>query len=364
MIVLGSTYLIIVCLSLFFKKKVKICFLISCFLLAFISYNIAVYPEMDLFRHYQKLELFRNIGWDSIVSNYLHTNPVFNIYLYLIGVLNNNGWLPAITVFVAYFLIAIKILQYGKKINIANIIIIFCFLFTLFNFNYIWLVSGIRSYLAFAIFSYFIYNELVEGKYKKLCWFVYIGLCFFHYIMVLFLFIRILLFVNKKYTLFIIMSCLIGIMLLLPYINNIFSSFTNIQLFSLIVEKNIGYQSYSTFGKWQFLFNVIKYLTLISIYFYCRIYRNKYSTRQYDQYVLMIIALLIGTISEYQMFLRTTDFLLLLSSPYIIRLFKKEPLNNSKSSSGPIKLIVTAEAILMLFFYFIYEYRYSLFFIF
>lgn len=364
MIIIGSTYLIIVYLSIFFHKKTKLYFAISCILLAYISYNIAVFPEMDLFRHYQTLELFRNISWEFTTNNYLDTNPLFVIYLYLIGFMNNNGWLPAITVFVAYYLISLKIYQYGNKVGVKNKYVILCFLFILFNFNYNWLVSGIRSYLAFAIFSYFLYSELIEGKHKRLCWSVYIGLCFFHWIMTLFLLIRILLLIKNRHTSFIIVSFLIGIMFFLPSINNILSLFTNIQLFSLIVEKYISYRSYSNFGKWQFLFNIIKYFTLVLIYFYCRMYKKKYVNSKYDQYVVMIIALLIGTVLEYQMFLRTTDFLLLLLSPYIIQLFSKNTLGNAKLGLAIMKLIVISEAILMLSFYLLYEYRYGLFFLF
>jgi hypothetical protein len=369
-----ETLLFVFSLMLFFsvflpRKMVKVYFFLSCILLSYISYHIEIYEAMDLYRHHQQIDMIRR---GVYTLSFLESkNPLFMLYLNLIVFIGDNAWLQTITVFTAYALITTIIYRYSERENLSHKYLLICFFFILFNYNYNWLVAGIRSYLGFAVLSFFLYMELIENKYKMAAWLVYIGMCFFHYIFIVFLLIRVLLIFKIKCSSFFINILLLFIVFLLPSVNNILLAFPHVTLFTIIAEKNIGYETYSTFGIWQYLMTLGKFFTLVILYLYYWRFCKNSKTIKYDNYVLMTIMLLLGTINKYQMFLRVTDFLLLLSIKCFVDIFKKERIKSgfaSKKISSKEKSLLFAlvilETIVILGFYMSYEYRYSIFFVF
>ncbi len=362
-------YIIIVLVGyMFFRKFPRLYFLFACLLLSYLSYHVVVAPygPMDLSQHYHALNVIHALHWGNLWEVLRESpRPLFILYLYVISFLGNNSWLPAITVFLGYFFITTIIYKYSKRLKSNQILPFFCFIFVLLNFNYNWLLSGIRNYLAFSMLALCLYMELIERKYKLVCWVIYVSICFFHFIMLVFLWLRILLIFRNKITSVFIYVLILCSILLAPLCLDYFKLF-NLPLFDIAVKKQIAYQNYNTFGKVQWVICLAKLFAIVSVYFYCVFYRKAYKEKDYDAYVLMVICLVVGLTNQYQFFLRTTDFLVCLIAPYIIQVFTP-PCGRAKRRNLTLHkfnflLLFTGETLLCFGYYIYIEYRYSLFF--
>ena len=156
----------------------------------------------------------------------------------------------------------------------------------------------------------FAYLELVEKKYKPLCWLGYLAMCFMHSSGILMMMIRIaLLLSGKKNSKF--MSVLVFFALILggavmPRLGEI----TNIEYLKLISEKAERATATSGFANGtQYLVNVSVFVVAVCVFCYA-VYVIKKQTEKYESFsdyinfVQLIVFFMLGSITFILTFIR------------------------------------------------------------
>lgn len=128
--------------------------------------------------------------WDSL--------PVCGLYFYLISRFPDNGMLPAVTIFLAYGSIFWVLWRAAKRYEVNKWYLFLASVFLLSTYWFYDICSGIRNGLTFTLFCFFAYVELVEKKYKPLCWLGYLAMCMMHSSGILMMMIRGALLVSGK----------------------------------------------------------------------------------------------------------------------------------------------------------------------
>lgn len=376
MILLLSIWIVFfITLALVSKKDSRKIMVAFVFIIALISFFIKPTYKMDLYRHYETLDLFRQGGWTSVINHrYFTSLPIFSIYFYIVSRLSNNGFLPMITIFIEYILVFFMILKCSKKFDTTKTSILYASIFFISTFNYFGAVSGIRNMLAFSIFAYFLYIDLVENKKKLICFSIYIILCMFHTSVIILLVFRIVLFVRNKIFITIIGVGLFMSSLYMPIVLKVLNKFQNFEimkLFSLQIESYM-YQSYKEPISHIHSTIILSFIILIFICFATKT-RNKYKElEKINIFTSLIICLTVGSYNNFNMYSRFVSFLIIVSSIYIVLYFgirtKKDNYRNvlsiNKKYNYKISNIVFFLMIQVIFisnfylFYFQYRYIY------
>lgn len=321
---------LIICLP---KKFIKFNFILTSLSLSILAFNFNPIKAFldngnytDLFRFYNVMDNTRSLGWNYISQHNDYSSLfVARIYVYLISLLNNNGFLAAITCFILYSVIFFVIYRFSKKINSnKNTIILVTCLFLL-SINFRSGITNIRNPLVFCIFFMILYFDLIESKNKKACFITYILLCFLHQIAILLFGLRlILIFYGKKN------NKLINIIILLwgiiyKYLIEFIYKLTSIEYFKALVNKANYYNSVQEIREVPLM--IIAILTIIFsmmilIYFNYRcndIIKSKYNN--IFNYFNMLVLLNIGSINNYHMFLRLGTLLIYLDMIFLMIIF-------------------------------------------
>lgn len=324
MIILITELIFIFLFPFVSKKNLKIYFFIVALIMSIISFHFDPPTDFDLYRHYENLENFRTYGWDFANSTRIFNSlPVYAIYFYLISLLPLNGFLPGITVFITYYLLFCLIYKISKYCcNVSKIYIMMTFIFVMFATNYVYVVSSIRNLLALSIFSYFLFIDLVEQKNKVICFMVYIMLCLFHSSISVLLAFRILIYLYKKVTKVALKLIFLFWSFFLPIILDNINLFTG-QYFNILSQKIETYSAGDRYNLNVLLYNLVLVLIVaITIYIYIKKnkYKNNYSL-QYVNYISLIIIFTLGSIKQYDLFIRMAAFIVFSSPYYILMVF-------------------------------------------
>lgn len=345
-----SIIIIISFFSFFCPKKIIIYyFIIAAFALSVLAFFYSPTQYADLFHHYLMLDEFKFYGWNYVVdTHYFQRQPIFAVYAYLISFFPFKGFLPAITVFLAYLFPFILINKISIKYNIKKEIIVLSFLFILFTMSYLGVMGGIRNMLAFSLFGYTLYSDLVEKKNKIICFTIYIALCLFHSSIVILVVFRLLVALTKKRLSFFF---LLVVSLLWPllslYIIKILGLLKGVVFFSFLQEQVEGYIN----GGTQFVYSTasIRLLSLISIFsclIFC-IFMQKYIKDYPDKYLrffLITILFTIGGVFQYDLFVRMVCFLIF-SSPFVILIALSVSSNGTNRNVTILKMFLNVELI-------------------
>ena len=131
-------------LSFFFKREYLYLFNITAaFALGIIAFHIKPILGLDLYRHYEFLDLIREQGWIAVKNNPLHAyQPLYGIYFYLISYLPYNGFLPGITVFIIYLTQFSVIHMIGIKNDLSKKWMVNLSFFFILCFDFLSALSG------------------------------------------------------------------------------------------------------------------------------------------------------------------------------------------------------------------------------
>lgn len=174
---------------------------------ALIGFSFQPHLGDDLIREYENLEDIRRLGWEyfstetikySDISNKFEGLYTSQLYYYLFSKLPVFNFLPAITLFIEYLLQFDLAEKCIKKADLGRNSAWLLFTFVLCTRETYMMMSGIRNQLAFTIFCYFLYVELVEERHKVLCWVMYAFSCFMHQSAIVLLVCRIFLIVRNR----------------------------------------------------------------------------------------------------------------------------------------------------------------------
>lgn len=303
------------------QKKLLTYYVFSAFLLGFLSYKYLPTVYEDLYRHLMMMDEITVGGWNFVKkTHWFKQEPVFMVYAYLVSFLKQNSYLPAITVFITYYLSFSLIYKMLKKYHIPKVVANLSYFFLLSALSLLSVMSGIRNMLAFSIFAYTLYNDLVEKKYRLLAYFIYISLLFVHASVSILLFLRLVINIKNK-----MFRNTLSIVLLLwglvsDWISSILILFDNIYLINLINQKVISYSN----GGSQYVYSTALIRTLsLGVLFLIIVIDlpniKKIIPQLYDyyQYILLSMSFVVGSFFQYDIFVRTIAFLIL-SSPIII----------------------------------------------
>lgn len=364
---------------LFPKKYYKFYYFLMVCALSWLAFYTQPLPAMDLYRYNNTMDLYRIVGWDWVLKNDFSSNPLASVYLYLISLLDDNRFLPAITVFLVYACSFGLLHKASVRFNCTKSEIIVALLFFMLNFNYFYVVDVIRIYLCYAIMAYFLYMDLVEKKHRWLCAIVYIAVCFIHYVILLIVFIRLLM-IFVRY----IKGPLANVgLLFFPSIvwvaYRIFIRIPTLSgIFELAGRKGLGYLSYDVFGVWQFADSLARLILFLLIGAFTLWLCNQLTRRavksgnallvrecsvvsDYTYFCLLIIMATLGFISNYQMMLRTPNFIQILFSPILLCTLSKLRENN-KTYHMVLTFVIVLESLINFVYLLVYVYSSAKFF--
>lgn len=135
---------------------------------AFISFAIKPPVEVDLYRHYLRIESFKDVPFDSLLNDTTTGYLLFDTYGWLII----NSGLPiqlftSSIVFVCYVLVLSlhKDLKARYLQNAKSAIVAFSFLMIWLSIDFVLLSSGIRSIFSNIVVLYFGYHAILKKKY-------------------------------------------------------------------------------------------------------------------------------------------------------------------------------------------------------
>ena len=361
------------------KKNYKFYYFFMTCALSWLAFNVQPLPAMDLYRYYNTMDLYRTVGWDWIVQNDFSSNPLASAYFYLISLLGDNRFLPAITVFLVYAFSFGLLHKASVRFESKKSEIIVALLFFMLNFNYFYVVDVIRIYLCYAIMAYFLYMDLVEKKHRWLCAVVYVAVCFVHYVVLLIVFVRLLMVLVRYIKGPIANIALLFFPLIVWVAYRIFIRIPTLSgIFELAGRKGLGYLNYDVFGVWQFADSLVRLILFLLIGVFVLWLCNRLNRRvdkvgnpllatecsvvsDYTYFCLLNIMATLGFISNYQMMLRTPNFIQILFSPVLLYALSKLRGNN-KTYKTVLAFVVVLESLLNFVYLLIYVYRSAKFF--
>ena len=187
------------------QKYIKWLFLAATIALSVMAFHCVPKETDDLSRYYPQINILRNGGWNTFQTmlkdndNNWGSLPVCGYYFYFISLLNSNGYLPGITIFLAYGAIFYVLYKASVRFKVNKWYLFLACAFFMTTYWFYDICSGIRNGLAFTLFAALVYQDVVEKKYRPLCYIGY-ALCIgLHSSTIVFAVIRIALEITKRH---------------------------------------------------------------------------------------------------------------------------------------------------------------------
>ena len=187
------------------QKHIKWLFLATTIALSVMAFNCVPYETDDLTNYYYQLEVLRDGDWDTFQTmlndndNNWGSLPTCGYYFYFVSKLGKNGYLPAITIFLAYGAIFYALHKASVRFKVNKWYLFLACAFFMTTYWFYDICSGIRNGLAFTLFATLVYQDVVEKKYRPLCYIGY-ALCIgLHSSTIVFAVIRIALEITKRH---------------------------------------------------------------------------------------------------------------------------------------------------------------------
>ena len=182
----------------FSKRQIT---LISLLFLVIVAVIYKPDSGMDLYRHYQMLDLFAKYGLENTIMTNMDrmgTLPLYALFFYFISLFHYNQLLLAFTYILVYSA-QFKVLSmyvndngYDKKSWMIGYSLI---MLTTNAYG----LTGIRNFLAFAITEVFLYIDLCRREHRKLSMVIYFSMCLLHDSIILILAFRLMVYVIEKF---------------------------------------------------------------------------------------------------------------------------------------------------------------------
>ena len=110
--------------------------------------------EMDLTRYFLQLSVFKNFSWTEFINTIIPKNTLYlqNLLFYVIAKTGNFHLLPAVVIFITYFLTIYMVTDYSNRKEIKSKKMVRVIIFIICVLPFPSLVSNIRNILSFVIF--------------------------------------------------------------------------------------------------------------------------------------------------------------------------------------------------------------------
>ena len=334
MIVILLMMLLIIFVFISPTKRAFMSMMIASIVLSCLYFVYSPPIESDLFRWYGFLNYIKQLSFihtfdgsytagNSLLRDVTGVNNVYLLFAWLISKTGINQLLPVLVGIVVYGLSAKRISRTSAELssNCTAPAIAFAFLLLTLDFRS---VSGIRNILAYAIFAYILYEDLVNDKNKVFCVIGYYIASQIHVSILVFITIRLLLLVLYRVNKVVLIIASLLAFHFLAFIQNLLSRLTQNAYISLFLYKTNRYVLRYGEGLAEYGYRrVASYLLLIMMYLfiYYIVKRSNSLPKKYDKYnlfYLSTIALTVGAIGQYDLFIRNCMLIVFLSLPYLV----------------------------------------------
>ena len=298
------------------RKHIKWLFLALVLALSVMAFFVVPEETDDLSNYFVQLSSLRkgdfntlrrmiengNENWDSL--------PVCGLYFFFISRFPENGMLPAVTIFLAYGSMFWVLWRAAKKYEVNKWYLFLAAFFILSTYWFYDICSGIRNGLTFTLFCFFAYVELVEKKYKPLCWLGYLAMCMLHSSGILMMMIRVALLVsgkrNSKLVSVLVFFAMVVGGAVVPRLGDIFG-IEYLQLISQKAERAVSTAGASS--NTQYMVNISVFVVAAIAFFYMSYAVNKQKEKykgfsEYMNFVQLIIFFMLGSVTFGLTFIR------------------------------------------------------------
>ena len=337
------------------RKHTKWLFLALVLALSIIAFYAVPAETDDLFGYYNTLERLRHGGWDTLQSMIENGEedwdslPMCGYYFYIASRFDNNGMLPAMTIFLAYGSMFLVLWRAAEKFNVGKWYLFLSAFLILSTYWFYDICSGIRNGLVYTLFCAYAYFDLVEKKYRVACWVGYVLSLLMHSSAIIPLFIVLLLVFTKRFNSSIMSSAMIAVTVLSGVVIPILGDITGLEYLQIISDK--AEREMNRFGlvtDTNYLVNVSIFIVaaLLVFYSYSTIKKmsntdEKYADMSmYDRLFQYILFFMAGSIFTPMIFLRMARWIIpaMLSVVFMVGMqantdIKKEMYSNKKQKS-------------------------------
>lgn len=130
--------------------------------LAIIAYCIEPKITNDLYRHFQGIDYIRTYGFTAMKT---YDEAIgAKILFYIVSLLPNNHFLPAIAAIITYGILFYIILDFCKNNNTSSRIVAVAILLNFSMCTYSTVISGVRNAMAFAFCALALYLDLIREQ--------------------------------------------------------------------------------------------------------------------------------------------------------------------------------------------------------
>ena len=137
--------------------------------LVIIAFMIQPNKSNDLYRHFEKLDIFRNVAFEA--TSEMNDIIGAKILFYIISLLPSNHFLPVVSVIITYGILFYIIKDFAKNKYVTTRCFAISVLLGFSICDYISVVSGIRNTMAFAFIALALYKDLIKNeKGLKIVW--------------------------------------------------------------------------------------------------------------------------------------------------------------------------------------------------
>lgn len=298
------------------KSKLNIILLIYALILAIIGFFYVPSESADLSRIWDTMRDFSTSSMTELSEFALSTNiPTFYFFIYMISWTDLYNLLPAIVAFIFYINSFYIIKDYAQKKNFSSkTIALTVFIFMCFG-QFLQVISGIRSLLAFSIIARCVYNEYINNKsiLKNLIWYIIAATLHPAALAIILIHLIITLAISGKISK--VKKVLIVLIMILILI------FGQSFLDEMISAAN----SYLTEESYSYIWEYIMAIAYLFLLLITIIDANKTSLalNTYKKYIIVFIIITSLFISVYSIFQRYTVFISVLASPLFMETINK-----------------------------------------
>lgn len=298
------------------EKNKKIYMVMIAFVMGIVSFY---FPHnqynIDLNVYEVQVEALSKLPFNYFIEALLEGKEYLTQTIFwILGKLNYFDFWKFLVAFLGYSTIGITVIEYGKKNKFSNYMINLSLIVVWLMYNKLNLLLGIRNELAFCMFIYAVYLDIIkESKNKILIYSLYILPILIHQSTLILIILRLLLpvFMKSRTTFYIILAfyafsynfvtIFAGVLVNIPMFGNIFSQ---LSLYSESIKSAIGSNVF------------IAVILICSIIIYCIMlnYRNKtlkdenLVNKKIYSIAEMLLAFGIFSFNYYHVFVRYTNF--------------------------------------------------------
>lgn len=304
------------------------------------------HPSWDLYRHYEALAEIRKLDLRSIilgtfdtsqwlVEDYKDSTRLYLVYAYLIGLLNNDKMLTVITGVIIYTVASRIIVMTDRDIGegVDDWKLAFCFFFLLAALDFR-TISGIRNMMAYVLFVFVLYLDLVRKKNTLLCLVAYVLLTQLHSSIYILLVLRVFMMFRKVVPTLVLAAAALLLFSFSNVISEFLTHFSSSPAIVDVINKINGYSNRSGMALMD-AYVIIRYVRLVLTIIYLLLYRyvmtripesEKY--RDYGEFFLLVIMFALGAYRQYDTFVRSNIVMYFMACPFVL-LFLKHVVTSS-----------------------------------